>query len=439
MTFIAIGLSIILLILLIVWVKVEPFLAFLVVSLFAGILLGIPMDKVMGAIQVGIGDLLGSLVIVIVLGAMLGKIVAESGAAQRIATFLLQSFGKQNIHWAIGLTAFVVGITLFFSVGFVLLVPLVFTIAHQYKIPTMLVGVPMLAALSVTHGLLPPHPAPVALVVQFEANMGVTLLYGLLISIPVIIIAGPMIAKTRWIKNINSLPMAAFRGENKVENELPSLVNSLVSALLPVFLLIATSFLLMQVNEAHPAYSLLVLIGDPSAVMLFSLVFATFSLGIFQGKPMKGIMLDYGLAVKEIALVLLIIAGSGAFKEVLVSSGVSADLATTLQNWPVNPLILGWLIAALIRVSIGSATVAALTAAGMVSPIVVSGAADPNLMVLSIGAGSLIFSHFNDGGFWLVKEYFNLTIKQTLMSWSLIETLASVLGLLGVLALHIIV
>jgi Gnt-I system high-affinity gluconate transporter len=439
MTFVAIGLSILLLILLIVKIKVEPFLAFLIVSLFAGIILGIPLSEIMGAIQVGIGDLLGSLVLVIVLGAMLGKIVAESGAAQRIATFLLNSFGKKHIPWAIGLTAFVVGITLFFSVGFVLLVPLVFTIAHQQKIPTMLVGVPMLAALSVTHGLLPPHPAPVALVVQFGANMGVTLLYGLLISIPIIIVSGPLIAKTPWIKNISSKPIAAFRGENKPAQDLPSLANSLISALLPVFLLIATSFLLMQVNEQHPSYPLLVLIGDPSAVMLFSLIFATFSLGVFHGKPMGEIMGEYGLAVKEIALVLLIIAGAGAFKEVLVSSGVSADLATTLQNWPIDPIILGWLIAALIRVSIGSATVAALTAAGMVAPLVVSGAANPNLMVLSIGAGSLIFSHFNDGGFWLVKEYFNLSIRQTLLSWSLIETIASVLGLLGVLALQFIV
>ncbi len=439
MTFIAIGLSILLLVLLIVKIKIEPFLAFLIVSLFAGILLGIPLEEVMGAIQTGIGDLLGSLVMVIVLGAMLGKIVAESGAAQRIATFLLNSFGKTHIHWAIGLTAFVVGITLFFSVGFVLLVPLVFTIAHQYKIPTMLVGVPMLAALSVTHGLLPPHPAPVALVVQFDANMGVTLLYGLLISIPVIIVSGPLIAKTRWIKNISSQPIAAFRGENKPAQNLPSLANSLLSALLPVFLLIATSFLLMQFKEEHPAYPILVLIGDPSAVMLFSLVFATFSLGVLHGKAMGDIMREYGLAVKEIALVLLIIAGAGAFKEVLVSSGVSADLANTMQTWPIDPLILGWLIAALIRVSIGSATVAALTAAGMVAPLVVTGSVNPNLMVLSIGAGSLIFSHFNDGGFWLVKEYFNLSIRQTLLSWSLIETIASILGLLGVLALRFIV
>lgn len=438
MTFLAIIISILLLILFIVWAKIEPFLAFLVVSLFAGIMLGIPLQEIMGAIQKGIGDLLGSLVIVIVLGAMLGKIVAESGAAQRIAIFLTQLFGKRSIHWAIGLTAFVVGITLFFSVGFVLLVPLVFTIAYQYKIPTMFVGVPMLAALSVTHGLLPPHPAPVALVVQFDANMGITLIYGLIISIPIIIVSGPLIANTSWIKSIVSHPLASFRGENKPSHTLPSLGNSLISSLLPVFLLISTSLLLLYIEDQHTLYPLLRLIGDPSAVMLFSLAFATYSLGVFQGKPIARIMNEYGLAVKEIALVILIIAGSGAFKEVLVASGISADLATALQDWPIHPLVLGWLMAAAIRVSIGSATVAALTAAGMVAPIVASGAADPNLMVLSIGAGSIIFSHFNDGGFWLVKEYFNLSIRQTLLSWSLIETIASVLGLLGVLALHII-
>ncbi|WP_209331003.1 gluconate:H+ symporter [Lunatimonas salinarum] len=438
MGFLAIAISIILLVLFIVWFKVEPFISFLIVSVFAGVLLGIPLDGIMGAVQKGIGDLLGGLVIIITLGAMLGKIVADSGAAQRIAAFLMQLFGQHRIHWAITLTAFVVGIPLFFNVGFVLLIPLVFAVSYQYKIPTMFVGVPMLAALSVTHGLLPPHPAPVALVSQFGANMGLTLIYGLLIAVPVILVAGPGLARLPWIRSMEVVLLEAFKAEDKPSEALPSLANSMVSALLPVFLLIATSLILLRVDTDSDSYALLSFIGDPGIVMLFSLLWATVSLGLRKGRTVVSVMDGYGKAVKDIALVILIIAGAGAFKEVLVSSGISADIATAMEDWDIPPLFLGWLIAAIIRLSVGSATVAALTAAGIIGPLVGTGDINPNLMVLAIGSGSLIFSHFNDGGFWLVKEYFNLTVKQTLLSWSLVETVAAIGGLVGVLALDFI-
>lgn len=331
MTFVIIAVSILLLVLLIVWIKVEPFLSFLLVSVFAGFLLGIPLPEIMGAIQRGIGDLLGSLIIVIVLGAMLGKIVASSGAAQRISTFLMQLFGKNNIHWAIALTGLIVGIPLFFNVGFVLLVPIVFTVAYQYKLPAMFVGAPMLAALSVTHGLLPPHPAPVALVAQFDANMGITLIYGLLLSIPLIVVAGPLFAKATWIKDMDIKPLAAFRGENKPTEALPGLANSLISSLLPVFLLIVTSLLLLRVDESGDMYPYLKFVSDPSVVMLISLTWATISLGTQMSQKIGTIMDGYGAAVKDIALVILIIAGSGAFKQVLVESGVSQQIAAACR------------------------------------------------------------------------------------------------------------
>jgi Gnt-I system high-affinity gluconate transporter len=438
MVFLGIGISILLLVLLIVWVKIEPFIAFLLVSVAAGILLGIPLDGVMAAIQKGIGDLLGGLIIIITLGAMLGKIVADSGAAQRIAEFLMKLFGQYRIQWAITLTSLVVGIPLFFNVGFVLLVPLVFTVSYQYKIPAMYIGVPMLAALSVTHGLLPPHPAPVALVAQFDANMGLTLIYGLIIALPLILVSGPLMARLPWIRSMHVMPLEAFRSEMQPSESLPSLANSLVSALLPVFLLIATSLALLNASPEVPGYTWLVFLGDPGIVMLFSLLWATVSLGVRRGKSVAAIMDSFGQAVKDIALVILIIAGAGAFKEVLVSSGVSAEIAAAMEDWAVPPLVLGWLIAAIIRVSVGSATVAALTAAGIIGPVVQGSDVNANLMVLAIGSGSLIFSHFNDGGFWLVKEYFNLTIKQTLTTWSLVETVAAVGGLLGVLAMNLI-
>jgi len=439
MTFVIVAVSILLLVALIVWVKVEPFIAFLITSILAGLFLGIPLTDISGAIQTGIGNLMGALVIVIVLGAMLGKIVADSGAAQRIAQFLMNSFGKKHVNWAIALTALIVGIPLFFNVGFVLLVPLVFAVAYQYKIPVMVLGIPMLAALSVTHGLLPPHPAPVALVAQFGANMGTTLIYGFLIGIPVIILAGPLLGKLPYLQRMKITPLAVFNAKPKAEEELPGLFNSLFTALLPVFLLMVLSLTSLRMNSESPGFGIMAFLGDPNVVMLISLIWATFSLGLKKGIRIAAIMESYASAVKDIALILLIIAGAGAYKEILVASGVSDEIGASLQQLAVNPLLLGWLIAAVIRISVGSATVAALTAAGIIAPLVATGSGDPNLMVLAIGCGSLIFSHVNDGGFWLVKEYFNLSIKQTFLSWTLLETVVSVLGIIGVLILDLFI
>lgn len=439
MTFIFVALSILLLVLMIVWIKVEPFIAFLITSIIAGLFLGIPMETIATSIQDGIGDLMGALVIVITLGAMLGKIVADSGAAQRIALFLIGQFGERRVRWAIALTAFIVGIPLFFNVGFVLLVPLVFSVSYQYKIPAMTIGIPMLAALSVTHGLLPPHPGPVALVAQFNADMGTTLIYGFILAIPMVILAGPLLGKWPYFQTMKVKPLEVFSAKPKPVEELPGLLNSLFTALLPVFLLITLSLVKLNVAEESWGFGFMAFVGNPNVVMLVSLIWATFSLGIMKGVKITKIMEGYSGAVKDIALILLIIAGAGAYKEILVDSGVSSQIGTSLEVLPVNPLLLGWLIAAVIRISVGSATVAALTAAGIIAPLVTSGQSDPELMVLAIGSGSLIFSHVNDGGFWLVKEYFNLSIKQTFLSWTLLETIVSVLGLAGVLIIDLFV
>lgn len=439
MTFVIVASSILLLVALIVWIKVEPFIAFLITSILAGIFLGIPLNEISGAIQTGIGNLMGALVIVIVLGAMLGKIVADSGAAQRIAQFLMNGFGKKYVNWAIALTAFIVGIPLFFNVGFVILVPLVFAVAYQYKIPVMILGLPMLAALSVTHGLLPPHPGPVALVAQFEANMGTTLIYGFIIGIPVIVLGGPLFGRLPYLRKMQITPLDVFNAEPKAKSELPGLLNSLFTALLPVVLLVALPLIGLKLDTESQGYKLIMFLGDANIVMLISLTWATLSLGILKKVRVAVIMKGYASAVKDIALVLLIIAGAGAYKEVLVDSGVSGEIGASLQQLSINPLLLGWLIAAVIRVSVGSATVAALTSAGIIAPLVTSGVGDPNLMVLAIGSGSLIFSHVNDGGFWLVKEYFNLSIKQTFLSWTMLETVLSILGLIGVLILDLFI
>jgi Gnt-I system high-affinity gluconate transporter len=368
---------------------------------------------------------------------MLGKLVAESGAAQRISETLMSIFGVKNVHWAMMVTGLVVGIPLFYNVGFVLLVPLVFTVSYRYKLPAVYVGIPLLAALSVTHGFLPPHPSPAALVAQFGANMGLTLMYGLIVAIPTIIIAGPVFAN--FLKKIPSNPLDTFLAQPKTSEELPGNFISFLSALFPVFLLIGTTILTLQLPDSHWIYPYIIFIGDPGMVMLISLLLATYSLGVKMGFKIPILMDIYVVAAKDIAMILLIIAGAGALKQVLMDSGVSVVIADGLRGWEVHPLILAWSITAIIRVCVGSATVAGLTTAGIIAPLVADGGVDPNLLVLSIGAGSLMFSHFNDAGFWLYKEYFNVSVKDTIKSWSLMETIVAIVGLIGVLILNVII
>ena len=426
--------GILLLVVLISWVKINAFLSFLVVSLLTGLLLGIPFDKIAGAVYKGIGDTLGQLAIVIVLGAMLGKIVAESGAAQRIATTMMNVFGERYIQWALMITGFIIGIPLFYNVGFVLMVPLIFSVVYKYKLPAIYIGLPMLASLSVTHGFLPPHPAPSALVGMFHANMGKTLLFGILIAIPAIILAGLFYSRT--LKHIVARPLEGLVAAEKPEGQLPGMGDSLLCSLLPVGLLMLTTFLAQKMNLSAGGKAVLGFFNDASVILLLAVGVATWRLGVRRGMKVTAIMSIYEVAVKDIAMILLIIAGAGALKEVFSASGVSKEIANVLQDWPVPPLVLGWLIAAIIRVCLGSATVAGLTAAGIILPLMSRMQVDPNLMVLSIGAGSLLFSHVNDGGFWMFKEYFNLSIKDTIRSWSVMETIVSVVGLAGVLLIN---
>ncbi|MDN3549462.1 gluconate:H+ symporter [Mucilaginibacter aquaedulcis] len=434
MALLTILICIVLLVLLVSWAKVNPFIAFLLVSIAAGVMLGIPINKVTASVQKGMGDIMGQLLIIICLGAMLGKLVAVSGAAQKIAEVLVNAVGQKYIQWALVAAGFIIGIPLFYGIGFVLMVPLIFSVVYKYKLPAVYIGLPMLASLSVTHGFLPPHPSPSALVMLFHANMATTFIYGLMIAIPAIILAGPVFA--RFLKKIPSEPLATFRAEELPENKLPGAFNSFFTALLPVMLLMLTAFFPYLGIKDAGLLKLVAFLGDPSIVMLIALIVATLTLGVKQGRSMSELAVNFTDAVKDIALILLIIAGSGAFKEVLTASGVSDQIAAQLQQFNLPPLVLGWVIAAIIRISLGSATVAGLTAAGIVSSLVLQNHVNPNLMVLSIGAGSLAFSHVNDSGFWLYKEYFNLSIKDTIKSWSMMESLVSVIGLIGVLIIN---
>ncbi|HLO82683.1 MAG TPA: gluconate:H+ symporter [Chitinophagaceae bacterium] len=437
MTVLIVIICILSLVLLISWGKINAFLAFLIVAIITGLMLGIPLSKITLSVQKGIGDTLGSLVIVIALGAMLGKLVAESGAAQKITNVLMKAFGPSKIQWALMITGFIVGIPLFYNVGFVLLIPLIFSAVYQLKMPAVYVGVPMLAALSVTHGFLPPHPAPSALVGQFNANMGLTLLYGFVVAVPAIILAGPVFAKT--LKHIKAEPIRTFQKDPIPESELPSTAMSFTASLLPVIMLAATTIIPLVYTLDGNAKNLLQFFSEPSIVMLLALIFATFALGIRPYRNMTQVMNIYVDAVKDVSIILLIVAGAGALKQIFTDSGVSNDIAQMLKGLSMNPLLLGWIISATIRVAMGSATVAGLTTAGIIAPVIAGTAVNPNLMVLSIGAGSLMFSHVNDSGFWMFKEYFNLTIKQTIRSWSLMETIVAVVGLAGVMILDLIV
>jgi len=434
MSFLILFLGIALLVLLITWVKLNPFLAFILVSILVGLANGMNIAAITNAIQKGMGDLLGSIIVILGLGAMLGKLIADSGAAQKIATGLMNSFGRKYIMWALLLTGFIIGIPLFYGTGFVLVVPLIITLSYRYNISAVYIGLPMLAALSVTHGYLPPHPSPTAVVKQFNADLGLTLLYGLLVSIPVILVAGPLFSLT--LKKYTNKPLETFKGRDIPDEELPSMFSSVFTALLPVILIAFNTIVSLTVHTESGFTKLAHAIGDPIVAMTITLLLACYSLGLNKGKKIKDIMRPMADAVKDIALIIFILGGAGGLKQVLMECGISTQIAAVLHTMNIQPLVAAWSIAAIIRVALGSSTVAGLTTAGIVAPMILTTGADPNLMVLATGAGSMMFSHVNDPGFWMFKEYFNMSVKDTFKTWSVMETLVSVTGLVVILILN---
>ena len=435
MPFITISLGIVALFLLVIVFRLHAFLSFLLVSIGVGWAQGMSMNTIVSSLEKGIGNTLGFLVLILALGAMLGKQVANSGAAQKISESLFAIFGVKHTQWAVMLTGFIVGITLFYSVGFVILVPLVFTIARSTGLSLIAIALPMLAALSVTHGFLPPHPAPSAIAVLFGADIGQTLLYGIVVAVPAIIISGPLLG--RFLKKVEAQPLKEFLAAKHYEKDaLPGLWNSLLTALLPVLLIGGATIGKAFLAEEHLVYKALLILGNPVVALIIAVMVSIFSLGVMRGQGMKSMMQSFNESLSGITAVLLIIAGAGGLKQILIDSGVSDSLGTLMQDSSISPLLIGWLTAGLIRVAVGSATVAGLTAASLVLPLVQSGGVSSELMVLAIGSGSLMLSHVNDAGFWLFKEYFNLSIKDTLATWTLMETAIGVTGILGVLLLN---
>lgn len=417
----------------------NSFLSLILVCIILAFGEGLPVDKIFPTIQKGLGATLGGLTIVVGFGAILGKLMADSGGAQRIATTLINFFGRQNVKWAVCLTGFVVGIALFYEIGFVLLIPLVFTIAKEADIPLLEVGIPMAAALSVTHGFLPPHPGPTAISVIFNADIGKTLIYGLIIGIPTVILAGPLLYNT--VKDIKTdIPEGLHNDKHFTDEEMPSFTSSILTALTPVFLMaISAVGKMMQLPKNAPITHVLNFIGDPSVALTISIIVAFYTFGFARGKTMKEVMETSEKAILTVAMILFIVGAGGALKQVLIDSGVGNYIGELVMGANLSPLLLAWIIASVIRIAVGSATVAALTAGGIVAPLIPLTGVSPELMVLAVGAGSVIFSPPNDPGFWLFKEFFGLTVKQTVRTWCAVETVIAVCGLIGVEVLNLFV
>jgi len=430
--YVAIGVA--LLLLLMIRFKLNGFIALILVALAVGVMQGMPVNKVITSIKAGVGGTLGSLALIMGFGAMLGKLLADCGGAQRIATTLIEKFGTKHIQWALVLTGFIVGFALFYEVGFVLMLPLVFSVAASARVPLLYVGVPMAAALSVTHGFLPPHPGPTAIATLFNADMGKTLLFGTLLGIPTVILAGPVYA--RFLKNIDKpIPQGLYNPKTFTEAEMPGFGVSVWTALVPVVLMALRAVAEMLLPKGHVLLPYAEFFGDPVMATLIAVLIAIFTFGLNRGRSMEQVMDTLTDSIKIIAMMLLIIGGGGAFKQVLVDSGVDKYIASMMHSTQLSPIFMAWSIAAVLRIALGSATVAAITAGGIVAPLIVTSGASPELMVIAVGSGSVIFSHVNDPGFWLFKEYFNLTIGETIRSWSALETIISVCGLVGCLLL----
>ncbi|MBW0450534.1 permease DsdX [bacterium M00.F.Ca.ET.228.01.1.1] len=445
--------AIALLILMITRYKVYPFLVLIIVSLLLGLVSGMPMATIVKSFETGNGNTLGHIAVVVGLGTMLGKMMAESGGAERIATTLIDWFGEKNIHWAMMVVAIIVGLPVFFEVGFVLLIPIAFNVAKRTNKSLLLVGLPMVAGLSVVHGLIPPHPAAMLAVQQYHADIGKTIAYGLIVGVPTAIVAGPLFALmiNRYVKLPEQNALAAqFLNKDEIassgtpggtnsapKRELPGFGITLFTVLLPVILMLVGSWADLVFTPKTLPNDLLRFVGNSDVALLIAVLVSFWTFGASRGFNRDQIQKFCGECLAPIAGITLIVGAGGGFGRVLMDSGISKEIVAAATSAHLSPLLFGWLVAALIRLATGSATVAMTTACGIVAPIAAASAIQvkPELLVLATGSGSLIFSHVNDGGFWLIKEYFGMTVGQTFKTWSLLETIISLMGLLLTFAL----
>ena len=424
-------LAVLALIVLIAVFKLHPFVALVVVSLGLGAAAGMPLSTVVKAFQDGVGGVLGFVAVVVALGTMLGKMMAESGGAARIATTLIALFGERRVHWAIMVVAFLVGIPVFFQVGFMLLIPLVFTIARRSGLSLVKIGIPLVAGLSVVHGMVPPHPAAMLAVQAYRADIGRTIAYAILVGLPTAALAGPIFAT--WITPRIQLPAhnpMATQLSGDTSREMPSFGLTLFTVLLPVILMLAASVADVALDTTSAIRATIDFVGSPIVALLVALLFSFWSLGYRQHFTRDQILKFANDCLGPTATILLVIGAGGGFNRVLLESGVGKAVADLALGSHASPLVLAWTVAALIRVATGSATVAMTTSAGIVAPIAAAIAgSNAELLVLATGAGSLVLSHVNDAGFWLIKEFFNMTVPQTLKTWTVAETIIGIAGL----------
>ena len=445
----ALGIAII--VLLIVWLKLHAFIALTIGALFVGIGSGIPLDKVTASYETGVGGVLGYVGVLIALGAMLGKLLADSGGADKVVDTLLRG-REATLPWKMALIAAIIGIPMFFEIGLVLLIPVVMLAVHRAKGPAMRLGIPALAGLSVLHGFIPPHPGPLAAIAILHADVGLTLALGLVIAVPTVIVAGPLFGMlaARWVPiGAAGAGLAVTRGaggadasadgEARDPKRSPSFAITLVTLLSPLALMLAKAASDIWLPKGAPLRTLFDFIGDPVFAVLFAVLLGMVTFGTAVGFSAATLSKKIGASLLPIVGVMLIVGAGGGFKQALVDGGTGVAIAKIALATGLSPILLGWIVAALIRLATGSATVATVTAAGIIAPL--AAGLSPNhlaLSVLAVGAGSLIFSHVNDAGFWLVKEYFGLSVGETIKTWSTMETLISLVGLVLVVLLSTI-
>jgi GntP family gluconate:H+ symporter len=431
------------LIVLITKFKLHPFISLTIAAAFLGLTSGMPIGTIIKAFQDGFGGVLGFVGIILALGTMLGKMMAESGGADQIAQTLIRAFGKDKVQWAMMFAAFLVGIPLFFEIGFVLLIPLVFIVARRTGVSIIKIGIPLLAGLSAVHGLVPPHPGPLLAIGVFGADIGKTILYGLIVALPTAIIAGPIFG-TFIAKHIPGHPNQELVDQLARANDdsatLPSFGITLITVLLPVFLMLLKTFADVTLPDGNFFRTWMDMIGHPISALLLALLLSLYTFGHKQGIGSSQMLKWLDASLAPTAAIILIIGAGGGFKQMLVTSGVGDVIGHMAVSAQISPILLAWLVAAVIRIATGSATVATITGAGIVVPVVgMIPGVNRELLVLATGAGSLILSHVNDACFWLEKQYFNMTVAETFKTWTAMETILSIVALGFILLLSLFV
>jgi GntP family gluconate:H+ symporter len=434
----ALVVSVAVIVVLISWLKLHPFLALTLGSLVLALGVGTPLQDSFTSFGSGFGSTTTSVGVLIALGAMLGKLLSDSGGTDRIVQTILSHTSPRWLPWAMALIAFLIGIPLFFEGGLVLLIPVIILVARRSGQSLIRVGIPALAGLSVLHGLVPPHPGPLIAISALHANLGLTLALGILIAVPTVIISGPLLSgpMARWVHAEAPAGLVSeFESSSHREHQ-PSFVNALTSILLPVVLMLGKTVADTSLSAGSQLRIALDVLGSPMVALLLATLISMFTLGRGAGMSRKELSSAVGNSLPGIAGILLIVGAGGGFKQTIVDTGVAQVISQVAQQWSISALLFGWLLAVLIRLATGSATVATITASGILAPLAAS--LDPvhtALLVLAVGAGSLFFSHVNDAGFWLVKEYFGMSVGQTLRTWSVMETVISVIALIFVLLL----